>query len=128
MSAKPPSRWLDPSTTSKIAEFFLQRGGKWTAACLVLAALSNLALAIISGDVKGGFQALFYLSLAMGYGSLFWTGKRTNDMVATGLGEIKHESKVLDNSSADPAINRVIEKLDAGVDPTGTSAGGAASP
>jgi hypothetical protein len=124
MSSKPPNRWLDAATTSKIAEFFLQRGGKWTAFFLVTAALSNVVYAIIVRDLKGVFTGLFYLSLAMAYGSLFWTSKRTNDMVATGLGEIKYDSPNLRNESADPAINRVIEKKEAGIDPTGTSAGG----
>lgn len=124
MSATPPTRWLDSSTTSKIAEFFLQRGGKWTAFCLVLAALCKLAVAVIHRDIDGGATSLFYMSLSMAYGSLFWSGKRTRDMVATGLGEIKSESKGLTSGSADPAIDRVIQKIGSGTPYGGTAGGG----
>lgn len=128
----PPPRatLLDPATLSKVADFFLQRGGKKTGLLIVVAATAVLAMAIIEflvhpslENVKEILMGVFYESLAGAYLSLFFSSKRTTDMVAVGIGEIKHESKGLENTSADPAINRVLEKLENGVDPTGTSTG-----
>lgn len=119
----PPPRatLLDPAVLSKLADFFLQRGGKHTGIFIVLAATAKLALGIIHGNADEIITGLFYEALAWAYLSLFFTTKRGNDMVATGLGEIKKESPNLKNASADPAINRVITKLELDVDPVGTA-------
>lgn len=121
----PPPRatLLDPATLSKLADFFLQRGGKATGLFLGISATAKLVLGIIHRDFNEIITGIFYEGLVGAYLSLFFTAKRGNDMVATGIGEIKKESPNLENRSADPAIDRVITKIEGGIDPTGTSTG-----
>lgn len=137
MSSKPPTPTgiagiLQSETVDKFATFFLSRGGKATAVCLVVAILFQVGGAI-SDIIFLGFTretskefatAMFWFAISMGWATLFWSGKRNRDMIATGVGEIKTDLPGPTTQSSDPGIQKVQEKIAAGVPSGGTSTGG----
>lgn len=118
-----PVKYLDASTVSKIADFFLQRGSRPTGIFLTLGALAKIGLGLVHRNLDEVLTGVFWVGGAGAYLSLFFTTKRGNDMTATGFGEIKQEFPDLKSTSQDPAIARVIAKIDLGV-PHGGTAGG----
>jgi hypothetical protein len=117
-----PIKYLDPNTVSKFADFFLQRGSRPTGIFLTIGALAKIAAGVVHRNLDEVLTGVLWFGGAGAYLSLFFTTKRGNDMTATGFGEIKQEFPDLKNSSQDPAIARVIAKIDLGIPHTGTSA------
>lgn len=114
---------IDSQTAGKFAQVFLERGGKPTAICLILAALAKITLGILHRDIDEGVTGFFYLSLCGAYGTLVFSGKRRAEMIVTGTAELKDlvtPPGVSPPPSADPAINRGQQKIEAGLPPTGT--------
>lgn len=114
---------FDAQTAGKFAQFFLERGGKPTAICLSIAALAKLALGILHRDIDEVCTGVFYIGLVGAYASLMFSGKRRAEMIVTGTAELKDlvtPPGVSPPPSADPAINRGQQKIEAGLPPTGT--------
>lgn len=117
-----PMSWISESQKSKIAGFALARGGKVTFTILCIAPTAKMGSAILHRSGDEFLTALFWWSIITAWASLFWSSKRNRDMIATGVGEIKSDLPGETTPSADPAINRVQQKIEAGVPHGGTTA------
>lgn len=105
--------------TEKVTGYLFERGNKWTFGFMSLALVAKLGLSIIHKSWEEGLTTLYFVGITGAIGTLVLRTKRTTEMVATGIGELKAETPGLSNSSDDPAINRVIQKVTNGEPSTG---------
>lgn len=120
---RPVAAALSPiaAIAERIDKLARDAGPKWGAACLMLAGFGFIVLAVSHRALDHVAWALFSFGGAAGIYGLGSRQKRNTDMIATGTAELKDlvtPPGVPPPPSADPAIDRAQQKIEAGLPPT----------
>jgi hypothetical protein len=94
-----------------IVAYLMHSGGKLAAWGIVGYCISELCVAVYTKDIVHGFHALGWISLAVGALSVTYHLKRTSDMLATGVAEIKESLPGKTIPSTDSAIRSAEETV-----------------
>jgi hypothetical protein len=94
------------------------------AAGCALYSVATFGHAIVHKSFDEAMSGLGYLSFALIVGGAAFRSKRATDMIATTQAEAKIQSPFLDPTSADPAVEREIQRQQAAAPPPPPKAAG----